>query len=113
MVPLEIRLRRGRLPRWVIARTSRRTHRSICSIVRRYSARRTSLNVYAPDISNVYDTPLSSAWPGRRNLLKIYGGAGVAQLVERDLAKVEVVGSRPITRSISSLRVPRGVPTTI
>ena len=26
--------------------------------------------------------------------------AGVAQLVERDLAKVEVVGSRPITRSI-------------
>jgi hypothetical protein len=28
------------------------------------------------------------------------GGAGVAQLVERDLAKVEVVGSRPITRSI-------------
>src|SRR5271166_1077277 len=41
--------------RRVIARTSRRTHRSICSIVRRYSARRTSLNVYAPDISNVYD----------------------------------------------------------
>jgi hypothetical protein len=30
-------------------------------------------------------------------------GAGVAQLVERDLAKVEVVGSRPITRSIFSL----------
>ena len=27
--------------------------------------------------------------------------AGVAQLVERDLAKVEVVGSYPITRSMS------------
>ncbi len=43
--------------------------------------------------------PVACAWPGRRNLLKIYRGAGVAQLVERDLAKVEVVGSRPITRS--------------
>jgi hypothetical protein len=30
-------------------------------------------------------------------------GAGVAQLVERDLAKVEVVGSSPITRSITFL----------
>jgi hypothetical protein len=28
-------------------------------------------------------------------------GAGVAQLVERVLAKHEVVGSKPITRSIS------------
>jgi hypothetical protein len=40
-------------------------------------------------------------WRVRRKLLNIdVRGAGVAQLVERDLAKVEVVGSRPITRSI-------------
>ncbi|MGO9062351.1 MAG: hypothetical protein ACLQU2_34070, partial [Candidatus Binataceae bacterium] len=42
--------------RRVIARASRCTRRSIFSIVRPYSTARTSLNVYAPDISYVYDT---------------------------------------------------------
>jgi hypothetical protein len=32
--------------------------------------------------------------------LKVVFHAGVAQLVERDLAKVEVTGSNPATRSI-------------
>jgi hypothetical protein len=39
-----------------IARTSRRTRRSMSSIAQLYLTLRTSLNVYAPDISNVYDT---------------------------------------------------------
>jgi hypothetical protein len=102
MVPIEMRLRRGRAPRWsitadipqrsyprrilrigravipstaaactqlscpsialmmtsrrVIVRASRHTRRSIFSIVRPYPTGRTSLNVYAPDISDVYDT---------------------------------------------------------
>jgi hypothetical protein len=42
--------------RRVIARTSRRTRRSMSSIARLYLTLRTSLNVYAPDISNVDDT---------------------------------------------------------
>jgi hypothetical protein len=41
--------------RRVIARASRRTRRSIFSIGRYYPSRRSSLNVYDPDISNVYD----------------------------------------------------------
>jgi hypothetical protein len=41
--------------RRVIARASRCTRRSILSIARLYSTARTSLNVYAPDISYVYD----------------------------------------------------------
>ncbi|MGO9056049.1 MAG: hypothetical protein ACLQU2_01470, partial [Candidatus Binataceae bacterium] len=49
--------------RRVIARASRCTRRSIFSIVRPYSTARTSLNVYAPDISYVYDT-LSSPVDG-------------------------------------------------
>ena len=40
--------------RRVIARTSRRTLRSMFSIEWLYPIGRTSLNVYAPDISNVY-----------------------------------------------------------
>ena len=31
--------------------------------------------------------------------------AGIAQLVERDLAKVEVAGSNPVSRSIISTRL--------
>ena len=50
---------------------------------------------------------LRCAWPPSRKLLKITHGAGVAQLVERDLAKVEVVGSRPITRSMFLSDAPR------
>ena len=42
--------------RRVIARTSRRTRRSMFSIARLYPTRRTCLTVYAPDISYVYDT---------------------------------------------------------
>ena len=42
--------------RRVIARASRPSRRSISSIEPLYRTRRTSLNVYAPDISNVYDT---------------------------------------------------------
>jgi hypothetical protein len=41
--------------RRVIVRTSRRTRRSMSSIARLYPIGRTSLNVYAPDIPNVYD----------------------------------------------------------
>jgi hypothetical protein len=41
--------------RRVIERASRRIRRSIFSIARLYPTPRTSLNVYAPDISNVYD----------------------------------------------------------
>jgi hypothetical protein len=41
--------------RRVIARASRHTCRSMFSIVRHYRSRRTSLNVYDPDISYVYD----------------------------------------------------------
>jgi hypothetical protein len=33
-------------------------------------------------------------------LLVSFSRAGVAQLVERDLAKVEVAGSSPVSRSI-------------
>jgi len=46
--------------RRVIARTSRRTRRSMFSIVRLYPTGRTSLNVYAPDIPNVYDITSAS-----------------------------------------------------
>jgi hypothetical protein len=42
--------------RRVIARTSRRTRRSMFSIAPLYPIGRTSLNVYAADIPNVYDT---------------------------------------------------------
>ncbi len=42
--------------RRVIARASHHTRRSISCIERLYRTRRTSLNVYTPDISNVYDT---------------------------------------------------------
>src|SRR5208283_2356992 len=42
--------------RRVIARTSRRTRRSMFSIARLYPTRRTCLTVYAPDISYVYDS---------------------------------------------------------
>ena len=38
----------------------------------------------------------------------ILNPAKVAQLVERDLAKVEVAGSRPVFRSKSSLSSQRG-----
>ena len=48
--------------RRVIARASRCTRRSICSIVRLYSTARTSLNVYALDISYVYDTKVEGIW---------------------------------------------------
>jgi hypothetical protein len=41
--------------RRVIARTSRRTRRSMFSIVRLYRTDRTSLDVYAADIPDVYD----------------------------------------------------------
>ena len=50
------------------------------------------------------DSVVALSFPAMPHLLQNEvrpGGAGVAQLVERDLAKVEVVGSRPITRSIS------------
>jgi hypothetical protein len=40
----------------VIARTSRRTRRSMFSIARFYPTGRTSSNVYAPDTPNVYDS---------------------------------------------------------
>ena len=42
--------------RRVIARASRPTRRSMSCIEPLYRTRRISLNVYAPDISNVYDT---------------------------------------------------------
>src|ERR1700730_15158048 len=42
--------------RRVIAPASRPTRRSMSCIERLYRTRRTSLNVYAPDISNVYDS---------------------------------------------------------
>jgi hypothetical protein len=48
--------------RRVIARASRHTRRSMFCIQRPYRSQRTCLNVYAPDISNVYDTPIRSAW---------------------------------------------------
>lgn len=35
----------------------------------------------------------------RYTLKTVFEGAGLAQLVERDLPKVEAVGSSPITRS--------------
>jgi len=41
--------------RRVITPTSRRTRRSMFSIARLYPIRRTFLNVYGPDIPNVYD----------------------------------------------------------
>ncbi len=49
--------------RRVIARASHPTRRSRSSIERLYRTRRTSLNVYTPDISNVYDTPGASGYP--------------------------------------------------
>jgi hypothetical protein len=42
--------------RRVIARASRHNRRSVFPIERHYPTRRTSLNDYAPEISNVYDT---------------------------------------------------------
>src|SRR5271166_598779 len=83
--------------RRVIARTSRRTHRSICSIVRRYSARRTSLNVYAPDISNVYDSSRDGGWR-KSTLLTICGG-----YLSEALAG-ELVGIAEIDRDRSLVR---------
>src|SRR6202022_671751 len=52
--------------RRVIAPASRPTRRSMSCIERLYRTRRTSLNVYAPDISNVYDNanPLHFHRPG-------------------------------------------------
>jgi hypothetical protein len=47
--------------RRVIARASRQTRRSMFCIQRPYRSQRTCLNVYAPDISNVYDTRRSGA----------------------------------------------------
>jgi len=44
--------------RRVIARASRHTRRPMSCIERLYRTRRTSLNVYDPDISNVYDKAL-------------------------------------------------------
>ena len=38
------------------------------------------------------------------------GGAGVAQLVEHDVANVVVVGSNPITRSLATHGKSRNVP---
>jgi hypothetical protein len=46
--------------RRVIARASRPTRHSMPSIERLYRTRRTSLNVYAPDISIVYDSIYSA-----------------------------------------------------
>jgi hypothetical protein len=40
------------------------------------------------------------AWRVFAKLLQNSFGAGVAQLVERDLAKVEVAGSSPVARSM-------------
>jgi hypothetical protein len=45
--------------RRVIARASRQTRRSMFCIQRPYRIQRTCLNVYAPDISNVYDNTIS------------------------------------------------------
>jgi hypothetical protein len=53
--------RRIRVNRRIIARASRCTHRSMLSIERLYSKARTSLNVYDPDISNVYDMTVLGA----------------------------------------------------
>jgi hypothetical protein len=55
--------------RRVIARASRHTRRSMFCIQRPYRSQRTCLNVYAPDISNVYDSvPLIALHTPRRLL---------------------------------------------
>ncbi|MBV9181221.1 MAG: hypothetical protein JO356_07910 [Acidobacteria bacterium] len=46
--------------RRVIARASRHTRRALFSIARHYRSRRSCLNVYDPDISNVYDSGMKS-----------------------------------------------------
>jgi hypothetical protein len=46
----------------VPSRASRHTCRSILCIERLFLTQRTSLNVYAPDISNVYDTEAARRW---------------------------------------------------
>src|SRR5215472_2298396 len=72
--------------RRVIARTSRRTRRSMFSIARLYPIGRTSLNVYAADIPNVYDTsrPTFECRAARYASLSATGG-GIMFKVEREI----------------------------
>ena len=65
-----------------------------------------SLQIYKYCIFNhflrTFDTVLVSGENG------VFHRAGVTQLVECDLAKVDVAGSNPVSRSIS-YRIPKGL----
>ena len=57
----------------------------------------------APDLGSGADRRMSSSLFARRNnevFVFIDPGAGIAHLVERSLAKAEVAGSSPVSRSI-------------